>query len=138
MIVILALCSFYKLIQFIIVMPKFGVVVRLVEFVFKDVYPFLFFFLIVELLFGLVYRSLGVDTNRDDYEELDTFWSYFFMTFRNSIGDLEPPGSKFWHTYEDDVPILSILVIIFFWIAWFWKLIFMLVVLLNFLIAYIS
>jgi len=40
---------------------KMGIVLRLVEHVFVDVYPFLMFYIFTVFIFGICYRVLGVD-----------------------------------------------------------------------------
>ena len=89
-----------KVMQVIKVFQQFGTVVRLVEDVFVYTWPFLCFFMLVTFLFSLTNRVLGVSTyassEDNDYEDMNIFFAYFLMSFRNSLGDLSPPVSLFW------------------------------------------
>ena len=77
------------------VFEPFSPVIALIEEVFKYVTPFLLFYVIVNLMFALIYRALGVDYN-EEYLIMHKFFAYFMMSYRNSVGDLSPPESAFW------------------------------------------
>ena len=50
------------------------------------------FFILVTLIFGMIFRVLGVDPYPDpeenDYEGMTSIFSFFLMSFRNALGDL--------------------------------------------------
>ena len=125
--------------QLIQVFPQFGTVVRLTENVFVSTWPFLLFFFLVTMIFAMVFRVLGVDPypspDENDYEGMIIFFQFFMMSFRNSLGDLILPASVFW---ENDESTMGSVCFVIYWIIWFIQVNMMLVVLLNFLIAYIS
>jgi hypothetical protein len=85
-----------------------------------------------------------------DYPGMQKFFALFLMTFRNSIGDLAPPDYAFWineteeFEIEPDVKDTAIksyyryIFIILVWIVWVFQIVFMIILLLNFLIADIS
>jgi hypothetical protein len=69
--------------------------------------PFIVFFFMWVIFFGLLYWILRVeiDSADEDYLNLTDFFRYFFMTYRNSIGDITAPGYVKWNkTYSDDIP----------------------------------
>jgi len=44
------------------------------------------------VLFSIIFQSLGIDVDTEDYPHLNKEVVYFIQIFRNSIGDLAVPG----------------------------------------------
>ena len=59
-------------------------------------------------------------------------------SFRLSIGDVSAPKYTFWENNLEDSPFTSYFMICLIWIVWLLEIFFVLIVLLNFLIAIIS
>lgn len=72
--------------------------------------------------------------------------AYFLQVFRNSIGDIAPPGYEKWREYIEYQEMLGsnfqyyqgVIMICLIWLLWFVNIIVACIVLLNFLIAIIS
>jgi len=85
---------------------KMVIVLKLVEHVFYDVWPFLIFYIFSLFIFGFCYRVLGVDPDEIDddglydegaeYGNVPVLTKYFMHSFRNSIGDVASPQSQYW------------------------------------------
>ena len=74
----------------------FSPIVSLVELVFVQVWPFLTFYAIVNMMFAFIFRVLGLDYDQEEYDSLPEFVAYFLLAFRNSVGDMSAPSSSFW------------------------------------------
>ena len=76
---------------------------------------------------------------RSDYRNVNIFMVYFLQTYRNSIGDIAAPDYSFWTTRGAAGELYSSRIMVFFvWLLWFANQFFVLIILLNFLIAIIS
>lgn len=81
----------------------------------------------------------GTDHGHDtEYPNVADVFRIFIINFRSSIGDVQMPFYKFWaKVIEKDVTLGQIMIAIVH-IVWFISILFNNVVLLNFLISYIS
>lgn len=97
-------------------------------------------------MFSLIFQILGMqipneDDKDSDYKELNIFAAYFLYAYRNSIGDIHAPGTAFWMsriTHQPDSAKETSLIMAVVWLFWILNQFFVLIVLLNFLIAIIS
>ena len=111
--------AFLKTMQLLKVFEHFSPVIALIEEVFKYVGPFLRFYIMVNIMFALILRALGVDYS-EDYLGMHKIFAYSLLSYRNSIGDLNPPESEFWNTQsENGNHHISVLMRIIFWLTWF-------------------
>lgn len=60
--------------------------------------PFTLFFMMWIALFSVCFQVLDVEIDQadEDYPEVDKFFQYLIMTYRNSIGDITAPGYQNW------------------------------------------
>lgn len=128
-----------KILFFLRVYEKFGMLVQLIITVILDIKNFIFFFFLWLVLFSLLYRIAGIKIDRDDYKNVNSFLAYIIVIFRNSIGDEQIPNTDYWDEKSKlEFPILFNAVISYSWTLWLLNACFMLIMLLNFLIAIIS
>ena len=113
----------------------------------EEIRLFAGFFYTWIFMFSLIFQILGLqipnqdDFSQTDYKELDIFTAYFLYTYRNSIGDINPPGTAFWMSRLEHMPDTTkstSVVMAVIWLFWLLNQFFVLIVLLNFLIAIIS
>lgn len=103
-----------------------------------DVFLFLFFYLVFLFYFFLMFLVSGANVSPDDYSTLQPLTHIWIQVFRNSIGDIATPQFDYWdHFLESDSELRDTGVLLI-WLIWFFEILFMLVILLNFLIAIIS
>lgn len=62
-------------------------------------YVFMVFLVFIVSLFSVEFAILGAEYGNEDYPLLATQLYYFMQTFRNSIGDMAPPGYERWTEY---------------------------------------
>jgi hypothetical protein len=111
---------------------------------FKSIGPFIIFYLLWIGFFTVLYFNLQIeiDSGDEEYLKLYSLVKYFFMTYRDSIGDISVPGYTNWdaalHKDTDKNNADWFLITFMIWICWFMNQFMCLVVLLNFLIAVIS
>lgn len=113
----------------------------------EEIRLFAGFFYTWIFMFSLIFQILGMQIpNADgndttDYLELNIYVAYFLYTYRNSIGDINAPVTSFWTTRALHVPGTqneTSLIMAAIWTFWLLNQFFVLIVLLNFLIAIIS
>ena len=118
---------------------EFGVLVQLIIQSIKDLYNFIIFFFSWILLTACVKMIFGTKVSHEDYKDLNGYMALVMDTFRNSVGDIHPPEITLMKTIEDDVgPFCFNFVVTSIWLVWSLNIVFLLIVLLNFLIAVIS
>ena len=76
--------------------------------------------------------------NESEYPNLHNFLRMCVITFRTSIGDLQMPFYKYWSKVVEEHYELGETMVGFIYILWFVIILFNTIVLLNFLISYIS
>ena len=104
-----------------------------------DIAQFTFIFILYICIFSIEYQILGVEmeNKNEEYPYIGDFLANFIQTFRNSLGDLQVPGMRFWMSDSEDYYISGFMIYLI-WFMWVFNKIVMLIVLLNFLIAIIS
>lgn len=131
--------SLVKMLFFLRVYKSFGMLVQLIISVIWDIKNFIFFFVCWLILFSLLYRIAGIKISETDYKNVSSYLAYIIVIFRNSIGDEQVPDTAFWSTQKRmEFPLLNKAVIGYSWFLWMLNACFMLIMLLNLLIAIIS
>jgi hypothetical protein len=96
--VIVLLCSFFKVQLYLRVFENFGMLIELLSKTVEEIRLFAGFFYTWIFMFSLIFQILGMqipnqDGQDSDYKELNIFAAYFLYTYRNSIGDINAPGT---------------------------------------------
>jgi hypothetical protein len=82
---------------------------------------------------------MGMRVETGDYDGLGFKMRAFLQMYRNSIGDIAPPKYDLYLDSELNITSTeNTLMITIIWIVWFLNQVFILIILLNFLIAIIS
>eukprot|EP00347_Sterkiella_histriomuscorum_P023405 403334763 len=104
-------------------------IVSMLKAVFMDLRFFIMLYAFVVVVYGLIFTLLKIKTS-DENIEYDgiSYFGYFIMAFRASTGDFQ----------IDNIYQLDETHIIFAWIVWISAVLFLNIVLLNFIIAVIS
>jgi hypothetical protein len=116
-------------------------VIQLVETALKDAAFFFLYYLLLNAFFCSLYMVLGSVVPPDDYSGLNEYYGmpvryqyYLIQSFRNSIGDLQTPQYQFW----DDFGSNGKIVILSIWGTWIVGILFLSLLMLNFLITVFS
>ena len=66
--------------------------------------PFILFFLMWIIFFTVCFVTLRIEIRDadDDYKNVFSFFRYFLMTYRNSVGDITTPIYDNWLTSMND------------------------------------
>eukprot|EP00347_Sterkiella_histriomuscorum_P018607 403344872 len=120
---------FIKLCEVLRVFQGFSYQVSMLKAVFMDLRFFIMLYAFVVIVYGLIFTLLKIKTS-DENIEYDgiSYFGYFIMAFRASTGDFQ----------IDNLYQLDETHIIFAWIVWISAVLFLNIVLLNFIIAVIS
>eukprot|EP00347_Sterkiella_histriomuscorum_P019350 403341975 len=120
---------FIKLCQILRVFQGFSYQVSMLKAVFMDLRYFIMLYVFVLVVYGLIFTLLKIKTSDQsvEYEGINYF-GYFIMAFRASTGDFQIDN---FYQLEDAH-------IIFAWIVWISAVLFLNIILLNFIIAVIS
>lgn len=117
----------------------FGLLVTLVLQTLRDFVAFLIFYLSWVCMISLLFLVSGVQApDLEDYPDMPKYAAYWIQVFRNSVGDLGKPRYGLWSSKMETDAGYARGLIAYGWILWHFNIIFMLIVLLNFLIAIIS
>jgi len=129
----IALMTFvsFKIMFFLRVFEDMGKLVMLLGKCLFDMQPFLLFFFMLLAFFTVFFRILRVEFDAKDYPGLPSSAIIVLQSYRNSIGDIAPP--EFEDFQSNDGVILTLI-----WFIWFMNQFFILIIMLNFLIAVIS
>lgn len=103
-----------------------------------DLFAFMIFFVAWLFLFSFLYKISGSGVSQDDYPHVTPYIYYVIVIMRNSIGDEQMPTYDFWANRIGSDPVLANTMIGYAWVLWFMQAFFMLIILLNFLIAIVS
>eukprot|EP00347_Sterkiella_histriomuscorum_P023097 403335961 len=120
---------FVKLCEILRVFQGFSYQVSMLKAVFMDLRYFIMLYGFVLIVYGLIFTLLKIKTS-DENVEYDgiNYFGYFIMAFRASTGDFQIDN---FYELEDTH-------IIFAWIVWISAVLFLNIILLNFIIAVIS
>ena len=145
--VIIISFSVLRLFRFLSIYPKISQFMALMTQVFVDMLSFLLFYFTFVVMFAMIQRILRQESTPENYPLIKTvLMQLFFDEFNDSIGNAQLPIYTVWQDYntkyEDmgnaDRPYIGPLFMIYvIWGMWMFNQIFMLVLLLNFIIAII-
>ena len=129
--------SIIKFFYYAKVDPDMAKLIRLIYDTVSYIKLFTIIFLIATCTFAILNINFKMDTPDDDYPNLYSQIAQFLYAFRNSIGDLNTPGYGFWSKNLDKNPY-GYLMIFSLWVVYLLTIYFMVIMLLNFLIALVS
>eukprot|EP00347_Sterkiella_histriomuscorum_P000105 403377162 len=119
-----------KLLQNLRIFQGFSFLVSMLQAVFLDLRYFILLYSFVIALYGLIFSMLHISTNEEEndlYKGMN-YSKYFIMAFRASIGDFQTG------TFNE----LDNINVKYAWIIWISGVLFLNIILLNFIIAVIS
>lgn len=135
---LLIIIAFIKLLFFIRIFEDFGFLVQMILLCVYDLIPFIISYLIFLILFTVcfVVLDMEIDPEVEEAENMTYFQKMLLQTFRTAIGELGMPVyPRILHRPPSIVKTVNITLI---WICWFSMTFFMLVIMMNFLIAVIT
>ena len=88
-------------------------------------------------IFYICFEIAGAEFPSKDYSNMPPEFMSWMDIFRNSIGDIQSPKYSFWIDFIDEHTSAYVMIALI-WIVWVGELFFVLIILLNFLIAIIS
>jgi hypothetical protein len=124
-----------KMLQFLKINEKYGMMINLVLQVTKDLKSFIVFLFTWLLFFSVLYGISGISLG--ELEEVSPASALFINMFRNCVGDIQMPIYNYWTKYPESYGI-QFFMVTYAWILFLLHELFLLVILLNFLIAFIS
>ena len=134
----IVLMAFMKILFFVRIFESYGFLVQMIKFCLVDLIPFIVCFVTFLFVFSICFIVLNMEIDPEvaDAQGITFFQKTILQTFRTSIGELGMPvyegvlaqKDSFWRS-------LNIFLI---WIVWYMQSFFMLVVMLNFIIAVIT
>lgn len=133
-----------KLMYFLRISGELSKLIKLVRQVFSDVFAFTFFFFGWVFVFVMLYQIAGIDLvdkqTEGPYKDLNRGLALYIQSFRNSFGDITDPLYDFWLIDNHKSPKLksSNFFVLWAWFLFIFHEFFLLIVLLNFLIAIVS
>lgn len=144
--VLILMSGVFKIMFFFRVNDEFGRFVKLLSQCFSDITVFITFMTLMMLFISVLYGVVGAEYSNEDYPSLPLELYYFFQSFRNSIGDIAPPGYENWLDYIEysekigstERQLGGLVMVYIIWFLWLLQIIVALIILLNFLIAIIS
>eukprot|EP00347_Sterkiella_histriomuscorum_P000920 403374018 len=126
---VMLILVFIKLCEILRVFQGFSYQVSMLKAVFMDLRYFIMLYGFVLIVYGLIFTLLRIKTSSENIEyEGINYFGYFIMAFRASTGDFQ----------IDNFYELADAHIIFAWIVWISAVLFLNIILLNFIIAVIS
>ena len=136
--VILTICIVFKIMFFMRINTNLGLLVELVKRVMKDMFSFTVFLFVWIGAFTFLYILLGSYDTVGKKEHISPVVMHLIQTFENTVGNIKDPRYQFWLDNLKDHEGVSQFTIYVIWVVWFMNQFFLLIVLLNFLIAVIS
>ena len=71
-------------------------------------------------IFSIIFQLLGLELFDDEYDGFNMFSTYWVYTYRNGIGDSNPPRTTFWlNEYNKNDNLLGLLMMTAIWSFWF-------------------
>jgi hypothetical protein len=134
----LVVIAFMKLLFFVRIFEEYGFLVQMIILCLKDLTPFIVSYLVFLFVFTVcfVVLKMELDPEVDGAEGLTYFQKMLLQTFRTAIGELGMPVYSDILAKEDS--LFRTMNIFLIWACWFSQTLFMLVIMLNFLIAVIT
>jgi hypothetical protein len=135
---LLILLSFLKLLFFVRIFEEYGFLVQMIRLCVSDLIPFIMSYMIFLMVFTVcfVVLKMEIDPEVKEVQNLTYFQMMFLQTFRTAIGELGMP--MYSHIIEKPDSFFKTFNISLIWICWFSQTFFMLIIMLNFLIAVIT
>ena len=128
-----------KTLFFLKINDSLGLQTALIVTVMKAVIPFLMIFFVWVFFFALESYILGSDLKRaETYGDTSLIFGYIFNTFEFGIGNIRSPSILFWSKPKNDTTALDKTIVTLIYVLWFMNQIYLLIILLNFVIALIS
>jgi len=112
-----------------------GKMVELVGRVLTTSMPFTLFFFGWVYVFSVLFIVLGYEIDRADFVGVNDLFVYFIQTYNNSIGNIAPPIYEGWMEHRMTHPKIVQTMTVLIWLFWFLNQFFVLIILLNFLVA---
>ena len=133
-----------KLLFYFKMFEQFGLFQALVSATFADIKVFLPFMLFWIFIFCTMLRSIGAGYPEDDYPDLNSYVANLLQVWRNSLANVAVPNYSKWsdnlraEEKEESLGIYSYLMIFLCWLIWFLNLLFICLILTNFLISIVG
>jgi hypothetical protein len=83
------------------IFEQFGRMIRLIGAVLSELVIFMLFFIFWILVFAWLTRIAGQDFDDEEFPNLGVNAISVLNTFRNSVGDLVPPGTSLWNSHVE-------------------------------------
>jgi hypothetical protein len=133
--IVLVMLSLVKLLFFLRVFEEYGFLVQIIMVCCIDLIPFITFYMIFLFMFSITFVVLNmeVDDANNESKHIGFFEKMLLETFRSAIGEVGLP--KYSAILEKPDSYCKSLNIALIWIIWYLQVFFMLVIMLNFLIA---
>jgi len=132
------LLAFTKMGFFVRIFEDYGFLVQMVIFVLQSLIPFNVVYLIFVLIFSIcnVVLKLDIDEEVDEAQKLSYFQKTLLQTFRTGLGELGMPSFKTVMQQKDT--FFRTMNVYLIWLLWFLTVFFLLIFMINFLIAVIT
>ena len=141
-----------KMLNYLRLFEGFGLFIVLVGQCILDIRIFLLFMLMWIGIFSSVLFILNCNLpNYEDYPHLSLSWQLVITIWRDALGDLQPPVYDYWHDKQKELDRLRIvhgfndlhgkpliIIIYLIWVIWFFNTVFNIIIMLNFLIAFVE
>lgn len=133
-----------KLLFYFKMFEEFGLFQSLVSATFSDIkvfLPFMFFWIFI---FTTMLRSIGVTYPDGDYPDLNIYIANLIQTWRNSLANVAVPDYSKWsdnlraEEKDESYGLYSYLMIFLSWTIWYLNLLFICLILTNFLISIVG
>jgi hypothetical protein len=131
----LVILSLIKLLFFLRVFEEYGFLVQIILVCCIDLIPFITFYIVFLVLFSLIFSVLKmeIDFENNQQSHIGYFEKMLLETFRSSIGEVGLP--KYDALLQEPSSFCRSINVLLIWVVWFLQVFFMLVIMLNFLIA---
>ena len=113
------------------IFDKFGLLVNLINTCLKDIVPFMTYLMIWVISFVMMYAQVRIISPKRTYTTKYKNFARFLYVWENSMGNLQYPGLDSFETMSPELFYLTMFI-------WWTNQFFVVVILLNFLIAVIS
>lgn len=132
------LLAFIKMGFFVRIFEEYGFLVQMVISVLHSLIPFTVVYIILVLIFSIcnVVLRLDIDAEVDEAQQLTYFQKTVLQTFRTGLGELGVPSFQT-VMKQPDTTFRSINIYLI-WILWFCTVFFLMIFMINFLIAVIT